>query len=58
MFLILFGTPRPTPGCITESAEETLYEIEAEKFLTESFVREKENGQIKGLISHIYVADS
>ena len=32
-----------------------LSEIEAEKFVTENFVREKENGQIQGLISHMWL---
>ena len=30
-------------------------EIEAEKFVTENFVREKEDGQIRGLISHMWL---
>ena len=29
--------------------------IEAEKSVTENFVREKENGQIKGLISNMWL---
>ena len=33
----------------------TLVQIEAEKSVTENFVREKENGQIKGLISNMWL---
>ena len=32
-----------------------LSEIEAEKSVKENFVREKENGQIKGLISNMWL---
>ena len=33
----------------------TLSEIEAEKFVTENFVREKKKVQIKGLISQMWL---